>query len=95
MGSNSDTTVLRETGNDSATLPVPKKYTPEEIQFIQTHLEIYQRLQAVEEKLARFESAMLGAAKMLLDNPMMSAMMPKEMKAALREATNGPEKKIG
>lgn len=48
-------------------------------------LSIEERLSAVEEKIARFENALFGAAKQLLDNPMASAMLPKEMKTTLRE----------
>lgn len=44
------------------------------------------RIQILEEKLARFENAIFGAAEMILSNPMMSAMLPKDMKKAIAEA---------
>lgn len=47
-------------------------------------LSLEERLAAIEEKIVRFENAMIGAARMMLDNPMASAMMPKKMKEDLR-----------
>lgn len=66
-GGNYGTPLKTETGDVAA----PPVLSPEE------------RLAIVEDKIARFENAMIGAAKMMRANSMMSAMMPKEMKKVL------------
>jgi len=48
-------------------------------------LSIEQRLALLEEKITRFENAIFSAADMMLQNPVASAMMPKEIKTQLRQ----------
>jgi hypothetical protein len=44
-----------------------------------------QRLEIIETKIKRFEDSFFNAAAMLLENPLASAALPKQMKLQLRE----------